>query len=228
MSGLLDGVWTSFAMASHLVRTPKDILTEVCQNEHFDQCEWLNQEPGWWCQECGYSTTSQRFGNEHQQRPGHRFTHRMVELNGDRHLVLGRVVSGTIQTLFPTNLNGNIPSVPLKVSSSSIATTPASQIMRNVLALTKDLFDPPIVAQDDPRSVHPFINISGFRRWLGTMTWKEVEALKARMQVKDEWGKRVYRHCRQMMNHSFSLCVPLNYTACCHVNSATYVSIRFS
>lgn len=204
---------------NNLDRRHKDIINNVKASRSFQQCPWLEQTPGWWCEECGYATTSQIRAEEHQKRPGHAFTEEEVYLNGDRHRRLRRVLQGTVQSLFAVNLSGIIPSIPYEAQGSPAT---AFQVFTQLLALDRELFNPPLVSQDDPRTVHPFIRISGFQRWLKAMGLKEVEALQALMKLSTmPLGKRLERHCKEMMDCSFALCMPELYMARCHVNSPT-------
>lgn len=160
---------------------------------------------------------------QHRGQALHGFTKEYVIVNGDRHPRTRGVVEGNIQTLFPLKLGGYIPSI----GKAATTARSASKIFQDILEFEKDLFEPPIIAPDNPRSVHPFIKISGFQEWMGAMAWKDVEELQARMRLDETWGKKLLEHCHQMMSLSFSLCTPLNQMACCHINSPTYVLSDF-
>ncbi|KAG8895920.1 hypothetical protein FRC01_012128, partial [Tulasnella sp. 417] len=214
---------TAFAEKNGLNRSAKEIITNVMSSKRFTQCSSLSQKAGWWCEECGYATTSEEAAKSHERSnqtfPGHGFTPSYLVINGDRHLHQRAVILGTIQTLFPLNVGGYIPSIP-QLDHEELLT---STIFESIVENEKDLFEPEIIAQKDPRSVHPFIKISGFQRWIGNTKDKTIERLQARMEPDASWGPRLKSHCRQMMEQSFSLCVPQNYNACCHVNSPTNV-----
>lgn len=212
----------TFAEEQGLCRTAKDIIEGVVASQQFSQCAVLAQKDGWWCEECGYATESGRMANEHRQRQDH-FSSHYVVVNGDRYLRQRDVIAGTVQSLFPVKLGGLIPSIPKPVQEE----ISASDLFEDLIATEKSLFEPTIIAQQDPRSVHPFIKISGFQSWIGPMKWDGVHDLQKRMVPDPAWGERLQQHCLKMMEHSFALCVPQNYMACCHINSPTYVLSDF-
>ncbi|KAG8987420.1 hypothetical protein FRB90_003354 [Tulasnella sp. 427] len=220
-SGVNTKSVTTFASKQNLCRSSADIIDEVKQTRQFLSCPWLAQETGWWCEVCAYATTSERMAAEHTSNPEHDYPAVAVMVDGNRHFRRQAVIAGKVQTLYTVKLGGLIPSLE---GTPSDALPSASKVFRHIIAMEKELFEPPIIAQDDPRTVHPFIKLSGFQRWLGAMTWREVETLQARMRTSKEWGPRLRQHCVTMMEHSFSFCTPQNYMACCHINSPTTVT----
>lgn len=199
---------------------PNDIVAKVKASRCFRECPWLHQLEGWWCEECGYATTSETMSVEHGRLPSH-FTYRSIVYGGESHEVRRGVVRGWVQTLFATNLAGNIPSIP---STAQAAPESASDIFAKLMELNQDLFNPPILSLEDPRSLHPFITTSGFARWIedGEMDFAAVHVLKGRMKMSDKiLDKRLLLHCQKMMETSFSLCIPETYMARCMVNSPT-------
>ncbi|KAG8901288.1 hypothetical protein FRC00_008030 [Tulasnella sp. 408] len=199
---------------------PRELLRRVRERRQFEQCDLLAQVPGWWCEECGYATASVQQSVEHQRRPGHPFSRETVHVDGKDVERDRAVVQGTVQTLFAVKFAGLIPSIPIPTDTS----TSASDIFRQVVKLNRSVFEPPIIAQKDPRSVHPFIRISGFQRWIDHKGRTEVERLQKLMKpLAQPWGKRLVSHCQEMLRLSFELCTAGNYVARCQVNSPNTV-----
>ncbi|KAG8932633.1 hypothetical protein FRC01_012975 [Tulasnella sp. 417] len=207
-----------FAQLGGLDGTPADIVAKVKKSRQFQQCPWLKQLPGWWCEHCGYATTSKSMSDLHRRQADHPFHEKTILLNGETHKTREQVVEGTVQTLFPVNVSGTIPSAISSVQNAPLE--PASKVFQELQKLKEDLFNPPIISQDDPRSLHPFIVTSGFSEWIGKMTWDEVHALQKHMDTEvPTWGKRLVLHCKEMLKLSYKLCTPETYLARCIINS---------
>ncbi|KAG9017699.1 hypothetical protein FRB90_000239, partial [Tulasnella sp. 427] len=202
----------------------KDLVALVRASGRYYQCSWLEQLPGWWCEECGWASESEEMAQKHRRSPGHAWSKYLSTINGGRRMVPKDVVSGRVQTLFHSNQGGVIPSIP--VQTIAPAQTSAGEILLTRLEMRKDLFKPQIVPHDDPRKTHPFLKISGFGRWIGKMSVKEVQALQELTSLKSaSWGPVVLQHCLQMIDRCFDLCLPENYVACCQINSPTVVIV---
>lgn len=218
-TGLTTKVFMDFAHLEGLAMEAKNVIAKVKDTRRFTASRWLRQEKGWWCEECGYATKSEAQAKHHKQNAEHPFSEKVVKVNNNRYRRSNTVIEGQLQTLFVQNQGGLIPSLP-RTDSDATTETSASKLFRKIIDVENDTFEPPIINQDDPRTVHPFIHTSGFQRWLGDRTWKEVEGLQALWNLEQfSWGAQLREDCQEMMSMMFALCLPENYSARCQVNS---------
>ncbi|KAG9004753.1 hypothetical protein FRB90_010764 [Tulasnella sp. 427] len=179
----------------------KDTVEALRVSRSYTPCPWLAQRSGWWCQEA-----SMVGENEHDTWRLSSQEGRSGQRHGPKPIPLQLRWIDTLRWDY-----GLISDFP-------------SSVLLHRMRQDRMRFKPPIIALEDPRSVHPFLKISGFQRWIGGMSWWQVEGLQTLCAWKTQgWGDALLQHCIRVMESSFGLCTAINYVACCLVNSPTVV-----
>ena len=121
----------------------------------------------------------------------------------------------TLQLFLPAQHSGYIHVRPAEPTS----TKSTSDLVDEAMALDRETYEPALIDNTDWRSIHPFLEISGWSVWIGSMTRKQVDALRVHLKASDE----LISDCRTLVQTMWKCCTAENYSARCHINSETLV-----
>ena len=161
----------------------------------------LNTVPGFACTGCDFVAGSREWMAKHVR------THPQGSASSE---------AATLQLFLPPRHGGYIHVQPPVV----VVLKSTSDLVNEAMALEQETYEPPLVDNTDWRALHPFLDMSGWGRWIGTMRRRDVDALRLNLKASPE----LIRDCRELIQTMWKCCTAENYAARCHINSPTYVS----
>jgi hypothetical protein len=161
----------------------------------------LSTVPGFACTGCDFMAGSEEVMSKHLR------THPKGSVSSE---------AASLQLFLPARHGGYIHVQPpiITVSKST------SDLVNETIALDRETYEPPLVDNTDWRTLHPFLEISGWGRWMGNMRRRDVDAMRLKLKASPE----LISDCRALIQTMWKCCTAENYAARCHINSLTCVS----
>ncbi|KAG8898158.1 hypothetical protein FRB99_007633, partial [Tulasnella sp. 403] len=136
----------------------------------------LKQENGWQCMLCRYKGKE---GSDLQRK--HESQHRA---KGDYETMKAsnpRFRKVLLQTFYAPQHSGYIV-----ISPPPPTTITASMLVAESIANDKETYYPPVLPSNDPHSIHPFLNRSGWSEWMSGMDVQQLGVIQKDMEASKE------------------------------------------
>jgi hypothetical protein len=160
---------------------------------------------GFACSGCDFVAASQDWMNNH------------MRLHHPNPKVSVFAEAAFLQTfLFPRH-GGYIHVRPIVVEALKLT----SDLVNEAIAADQETYEPALI-DNDWRAIHPFLEISGWGRWIGRMKRSELEEMRSQLKA----PKELIEDCRSLIETTWKCCTGENYVARCHINSSTCVHRR--
>lgn len=161
----------------------------------------LTTLPGYYCSNCHWKSSRRDGMLAHIRSPGH-----STEDSG---------IACTLQTLCAPTHGGYImvPTPPPPPTDDPYL------LLEAEMAKNSQLYHLPIVDQNDPKSLNPFIVTSTWGKWLGDMSVSAVETMQKNMKASYE----TRQDCAGLVKGMWDSCNAETYIPRCMINSPTCV-----